>query len=129
MTEHRPNLPANPADALLAGRSLPDLASNELAATMRRCAQVTGELRVMVRIGVKTWPGFEHRILVYLLDGEDQSTGEIPVYAPDREDWYSLPVDTIRRGLAQPASKHQVETAREAIEYVLGAKVRVMKRR
>ena len=103
--------PRNVADSVLARRS--------------------GDLRVLIRIGARGWPELDGKVLVYLLDGADESKGEVPVYLPDVDEWITVSLETIgtRTPLTGKASHAQTDRARESVEFALNTKVRVVRTR
>jgi hypothetical protein len=93
-----------------------------------------GDLRVLVRVGTRHWPELADRILVYLLDGVNESSQEIPVYLPDADQWITVSVDTLGHASTKQAhtltakpTRAQVDRAQEDVQLVLGARVRVMR--
>ena len=107
-------IPRNIADTVLARRSADDL-------------------RVLVRVGTRHWPELADRVLVYLLDGEDQQTKEIPVYLPDADAWVTVSVETLRSKagprhvLTSRPTRAQIDSAQEQVQYALNARVKVMR--
>src|SRR5690348_13811343 len=110
------SMPNNPADTVLARRG--------------------EDLRILIRVGTRHWPELADRVLVYLLDGEDATNHDVPVYLPDADTWITVSIDTLGHSRAQSAhvltakpTRTQVDRAQEDVQHVLGARVRVVKKR
>ena len=84
-------------------------------------------VRVLVRIAAKTWPELAGRVLVYLLDGEDVRTAQIPVYLPDSDTWIHVSSATVgaSNSMTKRADQAQTDTAKTAIEYELGVRTKI----
>lgn len=100
----------------------------------RLTALERGAVRILVRVATARWPELAGRVLVYLLDGEDLRTAQIPVYLPDTQTWIHVASSTAgavggNAVLTARASHQQTDQAREAMAYELQTRVIVCRSR